>query len=73
MCIYIMYPERKAAYLAPLTACLYSQFIDKILDQFKSDSLPVTFLFDGFCNVGMLNNMSVNAATVRSKKVSLNI
>lgn len=71
--VYVVYPERKSSYLAPFISCFFSQLIDKLLDNYSDKSLPVNFLFDEFANVGMLNNMSVNAATVRSRKVSFTI
>ena len=69
--LYISYPERKSSYLAPFIAPFFSQLIDKLLDSYNNKSLPVTMLFDEFGNIGMLNNMSVNASTVRSRKISL--
>lgn len=71
--LYIIYPERKSSYLAPFIAPLFSQIMDKLIDNYTEKSLPITFLFDEFGNIGMLNNMSVNAATVRSRKISLGI
>lgn len=71
--IYVVYPERKSSYLAPFISCFFSQIIDKLLDGYTDNSLPVNFLFDEFVNVGMLNNMSINAATVRSREISLTI
>lgn len=71
--LYIIYPERKSSYLAPFIAPLFSQIIDKLLDNFNEKSLPIHLLFDEFGNIGMLNNMSVNASTVRSRKISLSI
>jgi type IV secretion system protein VirD4 len=69
-CLYIMYPERKANYLSPFTACFFSQFIDRVIDSYKDDSLPVYFLWDEFANCGQLSNFSQNIATVRSRKMS---
>jgi|GEM_PF-2188262 len=69
--LYIIYPERKSSYLAPFIAPLFSQIIDKLLDNYSKESLPVHLMFDEFGNIGMLNNMSINAATVRSRKISL--
>lgn len=69
--LYITYPERKSSYLAPFIAPLFSQIIDKLLDNYNDKSLPIHLLFDEFGNIGMLNNMSVNASTVRSRKISL--
>lgn len=71
--LYIIYPERKSSYLAPYIAPLFSQIIDKLLDNYYIDSLPIHVFFDEFANIGMLNNMSVNASTVRSRKINLTI
>ncbi|MGJ8756127.1 type IV secretory system conjugative DNA transfer family protein [Clostridium botulinum] len=72
-CIYIMYPERRSNYVAPFMACFFTQLIEQALESYTNKALPITFFFDEFANVGMLNNMSANAATVRSRKISLNI
>lgn len=71
--LYVIYPERKCNYLAPFIAPLFSQFMDKLLDNFNSNSLPVHFMFDEFGNVGMLSNMKVNVATVRSRKINMTL
>ena len=71
--LYIIYPERKSSYLAPFIAPFYSQMIDKLLDSYTTESLPINLMFDEFGNIGMLSNMSVNASTVRSRKISLSI
>lgn len=69
--LYVIYPERKSSYLAPFIAPLFSQIIDKILDNYNKNSLPIHLMFDEFGNIGMLSNMSINAATVRSRDVSI--
>lgn len=70
--LYITYPERKSPYFAPFIAPFFSQVIDHLLDNFKNNkTLPITMMFDEFGNIGMLNNMSINAATVRSRDMSL--
>lgn len=71
--LYLTFPERKSIYLAPFVAPFFTQFIDKLLDNYTRDSLPVHFMMDEFANIGMINNMSVHAATVRSRKISLSI
>lgn len=71
--LYLTFPERKSIYLAPFIAPFFSQFIDKLLDNYDKNSLPVHFLMDEFANIGMINNMSVHAATVRSRKISLSV
>lgn len=69
--LYIIYPERKSSYLAPFIAPFFTQIMDKLLDNYNNKSLPIHLLFDEFGNIGMLNNMSINAATVRSRKISI--
>lgn len=71
--LYIIYPERKSSYLAPFIAPFFSQIMDKSLDNYSNKSLPIHFMFDEFGNLGMLNNFSINAATVRSRKISLSV
>lgn len=71
--LYIIYPERKSNYFAPFIAPFFSQIINKLLEHFNEDSEDIHFLFDEFPNVGMISNMSVNAATVRSRRISLSI
>lgn len=71
--LYIIYPERKSSYLAPFIAPFFSQITDKLLDNYSNKSLPIHLMFDEFGNIGMLNNMSINAATVRSRKINLTI
>lgn len=70
--LYISYAERKSPYYAPFIAPLFSQIIDHLLDNFeKGKTLPIHFLFDEFGNIGAINNMRINASTVRSREVSL--
>ena len=71
--LYVTYPENKSSYLAPFIAPFFSQAMSKLLDSYNDDSLPVTMLFDEFGNIGMLNNMSINVATIRSREISMNI
>ena len=71
--LYVTYPENKSSYLAPFIAPFFSQAMSKLLDSYKDDSLAVTMLFDEFGNIGMLNNMSINVATIRSREISMNI
>jgi type IV secretion system protein VirD4 len=71
--IYITYPENKSPYLAPFIAPFFSQVMSKLIESYNDDSLAVTTLFDEFGNIGMLNNMSINVATIRSRRISMNI
>ncbi|MBO0573432.1 type IV secretory system conjugative DNA transfer family protein [Clostridium botulinum] len=72
-CIYIISEERKSSYISSIMASFFSQLFDKVLDSYSKNSLPVYFFLDEFTNLGMLNNMSANCATVRSREVSINI
>lgn len=69
--LYVIYPERKSSYLAPFIAPFFSQIIDKLLDCYNKNSLRIRLLFDEFGNIGMLSNMSVNSATVRSRNINI--
>lgn len=71
--IYVCYPENKSSYLAPFIAPFFSQVINKLIDSYNNSSLPIHLFFDEFGNIGMLNNMSINVATIRSRKISMNI
>ncbi|NFT07805.1 hypothetical protein FDF26_12160 [Clostridium botulinum] len=67
--LYVCYPENKAPFIAPF----FGRTLNKLIDSYAKDNLPITMLFDEFGNIGMLNNMSVNVATIRSRKISMNI
>lgn len=69
--LYVIYPERKSNYLAPFIAPFFSQVIDKLLDYFRKGCMPIHLLFEEMGNIGMLSNMSINAATIRSRNMSL--
>lgn len=72
--LYVIYPERKSNYLAPFIAPLFSQLINSLLDNYKKgNSLPIHLMFDEFGNIGMLSNMKVNVATVRSREINITI
>ena len=71
--IYVIYPERKSAYLAPYMSVFFSQIFDNVLDNYNKKAKAIHFLFDEFANIGLINNMSINAATVRSRQISLNV
>ena len=71
--LYVCYSENKSSYLAPYIAPFFSQCISKLIESYDDNLLPITMMFDEFGNIGMLNNMSVNVATIRSRKISMNI
>lgn len=71
--LYVIYPEHKSNYLAPFIAPFFTQIINKLVESYNNKSLPVTFLFDEFANVGLITNMSTIVSTIRSRKISMNI
>lgn len=71
--LYISYPERKASYYSPFIAPFFNSIIDKLLDCYSTDSLPVSMLFEEFANIGMLNNLSSILATARSRELSFTL
>jgi type IV secretion system protein VirD4 len=68
--IYIQYPENKSIYLSPLTACIYSQLINHLIDDYKKESLPIWVMADEFCNLGQWSNFTVNMATAGSRHIN---
>lgn len=70
---YIIYPDTRADYLAPLMATLFSQIIDTISDYFEidNDCLPVFCFFDELANMGFIPGLNKTITTARSKKVAL--
>lgn len=68
--LYITYPENKSTYLAPLMSCMYSQIINRLIDIYTDDSLPIYFLGEEFAHLGSLDNFVSNIATARSRKIS---
>lgn len=71
--LYVCYPENKSPYLAPFVAPFFSQCMSKLIESYDDDLFPVTMMFDEFGNIGMLSNMSINVATIRSRRISMNI
>ena len=71
--LYVTYPENKSPYLAPFIAPFFSQCMSKLIDSYDDDSLPLHLFFDEFGNIGQLNNMSINVASIRSRQISMNI
>ncbi|NFK66346.1 type IV secretory system conjugative DNA transfer family protein [Clostridium botulinum] len=71
--LYVTYPENQSSYIAPFIAPFFSTLMNKLINSYNKSALPITLLFDEFGNIGMLNNMSVNVATIRSRKISMNI
>lgn len=67
---FIQVPERKAHLMKPLTATMYWQIIEHIMDE---DGCPIFFFLDEFPNIGQIPGFSQLAATARSRGISLNI
>ncbi|MDM0455974.1 VirD4-like conjugal transfer protein, CD1115 family [Clostridium perfringens] len=70
--LYISYPERHSARIAPLLSIFFTQAINELMDDvnLKGDYLPTYFLFDEFANIGQIPGFSTLASTVRSRKIS---
>jgi type IV secretion system protein VirD4 len=71
--LYITYPENKANYISPFTAPFFSKMLDTFINMYSENSLPITIFADEFANIGMINNMSTNVSTIRSREISMNI
>lgn len=71
--LYVTYPENKSPYIAPFIAPFFSQLIGKLIESYNSESEKIHLFFDEFANIGMLNNMSINVSTIRSREISMNI
>ena len=68
--LYVSYPERESNYLSPFSSIFYSQLINKTMDYYTDESLPIFFLWDEFANIGQLQGFAQNIATARSRKLS---
>ncbi|MGB9812390.1 MAG: type IV secretory system conjugative DNA transfer family protein [Thermovenabulum sp.] len=66
--IFIQIPERKAELLKPISATLYWQILEHIID---IKGRPVFFFLDEFPNIGKIPGFAQIAATVRSRQISL--
>ena len=67
---YIQIPEHKSELMKPLTATIYWQLMEHLIE---STGLPIIFFLDEFPNIGKIPGFSQMAATLRSRKISLNI
>lgn len=70
--LYITYPERHSAKIAPLLCVFFTQLINELMKDknLKGNYLPTYFLFDEFANIGQIPNFATLASTVRSRKIS---
>lgn len=66
--LFIQIPERHSEYFAPLTATLMSQLFDILLD---NDGLQTYMMFDEFCNIGLLPDMTKLLSTARKHHLSI--
>lgn len=69
--LYVMVPEHKSSFMAPLMSPFYSQLMNHLIEDDKG--APVYFLLDEFANIGMIPNIDVILATCRSRKMSISI
>ncbi|MGH2331182.1 type IV secretory system conjugative DNA transfer family protein [Thermoanaerobacter mathranii] len=68
--LFVRIPERKAHILKPLMATFFWQLLEHIADV---DGLPIYFFLDEFPNIGKIPGFASMAATLRSRKISLNV
>jgi len=68
--LFVRIPERKAHILKPLMATFFWQLLEHIAD---TDGLPIYFFLDEFPNIGKIPGFAAMAATLRSRKISLNV
>lgn len=70
--LYITYPERHSAKIAPLLCVFFTQLINELMkdENLKGNYLPIYFMFDEFANIGQIPNFATLASTVRSRKMS---
>jgi type IV secretion system protein VirD4 len=66
--IYIQIPEHHADYFSPLTATFLTQLFNYLLE---NDGLQTYFLFDEFCNVGIIPSISKLLSTSRKHDISI--
>lgn len=67
---FVQIPERKASLLKPLSATMFWQLLEHIIDV---PGLPIVFMLDEFPNIGQIPSFAQMAATVRSRKISISI
>lgn len=71
--LYICYPEHKATYISPYTGAFLTRMLDRLIEEYKKDSLPIHCFFEEFCDIGMIADMPSKARTARKREVALNI
>lgn len=68
--LYVVVPEQKSDFMAPLMASFYSQMIGRLMEV---DGAPIYMFLDEFANIGVINNIDKYLAVVRSRKISISI
>lgn len=68
--LFVQLPERKAHLLKPLMATFFWQLLEQITD---IPGNPIFFFLDEFPNIGKIPGFAEMAATLRSRKISLNV
>ena len=68
--LFVQLPERKAHLLKPLMATFFWQMLEQITD---TPGNPIFFFLDEFPNIGKIPGFAEMAATLRSRKISLNV
>ena len=71
--LYIVYPDTKADYLAPLMATIFGQIIDLTLEYYDkhNNCLPIFNFYDEFANMGYVPGFNHVITTSRTKKFPL--
>ncbi len=67
---FIQIPEHKSNLMKPLAATIYWQLMEHLIE---TPGLPIVFFLDEFANIGKIPGFAQMAATLRSRKISLNI
>ncbi|MDV3426678.1 MAG: type IV secretory system conjugative DNA transfer family protein [Bacillota bacterium] len=71
--LYICYPEHKSSYISPYTGAFLSRMLDRLIEEYHDNSVPIHCFFEEFCDIGMITDMPSKARTVRKREISLNI
>lgn len=67
---FVQIPEHKSNLIKPITATLYWQLMEHLIE---TPGLPIIFFMDEFANIGKIPGFAQMAATLRSRKISLNV
>lgn len=69
--LYVIVPEHKSDYMAPLMSPFYTQLLSHLVETGKGS--PIYFLLDEFANIGTIPGISKSLATVRSRNISISV